>query len=361
MARREIVAEGEVGLYHCMCRCVRRAFLCGEDDLSGQSFEHRKEWVQDRLCELAGAFAIDVAGFAVMSNHLHVVVRQRPDIAEQWSPQEVATRWRRIYTRRRDKHGTPLPLTDAEIAAAIADAETIDEWRTRLGNLSWFMRSLAEWIARRANKEDECTGRFWEGRFKSQALLDESAVLACMAYVDLNPVRAGVAETPEESSFTSIKERIEAQKARRRAANQRRRARRRNRKRADRAGSSSRLPNEQRDQWLSPLAGDPTPTSGEKLRASDKPFLSIGLDDYLKLVDWTGRQLRSDKRGAIPGDVAPILDRLQVRGDGWLGVVEHFGRWFRHAAGRAESVAQRAVELGRSHLHGIGPARLAFK
>ncbi|MFT6103482.1 MAG: hypothetical protein ACJA2B_001937 [Candidatus Endobugula sp.] len=84
----------------------------------------------------------------------------------------------------------------------------IEQYRNRLGNLGWFMRYLNEPIARKANKEDGCTGHFWESRYMSQALLSEEALLTCMAYVDLNPIRASMCNTPEESDHTSIKERI---------------------------------------------------------------------------------------------------------------------------------------------------------
>jgi hypothetical protein len=87
------------------------------------------------------------------------------------------------------------------------------------------MRVLNENIAREANQEDNCTGRFWAvlriltptalvasmhigNRFKSQAILDESALAACMAYIDLNPIRVGLAKTPEASTHTSIQKRI---------------------------------------------------------------------------------------------------------------------------------------------------------
>ena len=87
-ARKEIVADGEVGIYHCVNRCVRRAWLCGKDPLTGKSYDHRKDWIQNRLEELSGIFAIDVLGFAVMANHVHVVLRTRPDLTTRWSADE---------------------------------------------------------------------------------------------------------------------------------------------------------------------------------------------------------------------------------------------------------------------------------
>jgi len=207
--RSTLVSLESTPYYHCAARCVRRAFLCGQDHVSGRSFEHRRQWIVDRLAELAGIFAIDICAYAVMSNHYHVVVRLDAGRAQGWSDQEVLRRWQRLFS---------LPPLAAETYACVTRdeavrarvAEWVPEWRRRLVDLSWFMRCLNEHIARRANAEDNCTGRFWEGRFKSQALLDEAALLTCMSYVDLNPIRAGIAETPEESDFTSIQARIHA-------------------------------------------------------------------------------------------------------------------------------------------------------
>ncbi len=210
IGRRFLVAPAEVGVYHCVNRCVRRTFLCGTDERTGKNFDHRKQWLQDRLQFQAGRFGVDVLGFAVMSNHLHVVLRNRPDIVAGWSDIEVARRWWNLFPKRRDKDRNPKEPTDFELQMIIANPERLLEIRERLSNISWFMRCLAEPIARSANAEDFCSGRFWEGRFKAQKILDEAALAACLAYVDLNPIRAQIADTPETSQFTSVYERIRA-------------------------------------------------------------------------------------------------------------------------------------------------------
>src|SRR5262245_42035959 len=222
-ARRAIVDESTVGMYHCMSRCVRRAWLCGRAALTGRNFDHRKAWIRKRLEQLAGLFAVDVAGYSVMSNHLHVVLRNRPDLTKSWSDEEVARRWCRLFPKRLVEPGQAPDPEPQGLAFLLANPKAIAERRRRLSSLSWFMRCLCEPIARRANREDECDGRFWSGRFKSQVLVDETAILTCSVYVDLNPVRAGVSRTPEESEYTSAYDRI----ASRQKAQSRRRVSRR--------------------------------------------------------------------------------------------------------------------------------------
>jgi hypothetical protein len=144
-----------------------------------------------------------------MSNHYHLVLKVDTAEAEALSDDAVIKRWTAVYT------GGNV-LVERHQAGATSEAESrvaktaIDKWRTRLASISWFMGSLNQHIASRANKEDQCTGHFWESRFKSQALLDNMAVLGCMMYVDLNPIRAGIAKGLETSDFTSIQERIKA-------------------------------------------------------------------------------------------------------------------------------------------------------
>ena len=209
--RSTLVSLSDTPWYHVVSRCVRRAFLCGTDHYSGRCFEHRRGWIIERVKQLAGVFAIDVAAYAVMSNHYHLVVRVDAERARGWSRDEVLRRWTRLF------EGPPAVRSLLAGRGDTLDEATrlaIDAWaenyRARLHDLSWFMRVLNESIARQANAEDDVTGRFWEGRFRSQALLDEQAILSAMAYVDLNPIRAQMADTPERSAFTSVAERIAA-------------------------------------------------------------------------------------------------------------------------------------------------------
>jgi REP element-mobilizing transposase RayT len=184
---------------------------------------------------------VEIAAFAVMSNHLHVLLRNRPDVVALWSDQELARRWLTLFPGRLGTKPDPItaptvypgptadqaqampPGTSAPplggepndpreqvVALLTADPALLTTIRGRLSSRSWFLRALAEPIARRANKDDHCTGRFWEGRFQSQRLLDEAALWACSVYVDLNPIRAGLADRPETSELTSAHERIMA-------------------------------------------------------------------------------------------------------------------------------------------------------
>ena len=345
-ARGEYVNPEEVQILHLVNRCVRRAYLCGKDPYTGQSFEHRREWIRKRLEFLASVFGIDCLTYTVMSNHIHLILRSRPDIVREWSDKEVACRWLRLFPTRREKDGSPADPEDFEVSMITSDKKKLAEIRRRLSDASWWMRCTAENIARRSNKEDQCTGRFWEGRYKAQVILDEASLLACAAYVDLNPVRAAMAKTPEESEFTGAKDRIDdlAQRATQsKGTHEWERSRRR-----------------EKSGWLSPLEinerTDPAGTDASPVarRASLKGFLSMSLADYLALLDWTGRQLRRKKRGVIPDHLAPILERIGLDPDCWCELVQKFGKLFKRAAGKAESLADEAARRCIDYMHAPG-------
>jgi hypothetical protein len=347
-ARRELIDPFEVQVMHTVSRCVRRAILCGEDPVTGGSYEHRRQWIRDRLEFLASVFGIDCLTYAIMSNHIHLVLRSRPDVVGTWSDEEVARRWLRLFPRRRNRDGSPAEPTEAEIKAIVNQPDVLRERRRRLSDISWWMRCTAEHIARRANREEACTGHFWEGRFKCQLLLDESSLLACAAYVDLNPVRAAIAETPETSSFTGAKDRID-DLHQRKASKRKREIHEAERNRPGR-----------RSGWLSPVeARESTDAVGPDVcgsgrRASCKGFLAISLSDYLELLDWTGRQIRGDKRGSIPKHLSPILARIGLDASDWRELVRQFGRTFKRVAGTAEHLSAEARRRGLKWLQAPG-------
>lgn len=354
--RREIFDESTIGIYHCTNRCVRQAFLFGNHPVTGRSFNHRRDWVQKRLEELASIFAIDHLNFSVMQNHLHVLLRNRPDIRDAWSPEEVVRRWWRLFPQRHDSQGQPAEMTEEELQGFLAQPEWVAERRQRLGHISWFMRCLNEYIAKQANAEEGITSRFWQGRFKAQRILDECGLLACAMYIDLNPIRARLAETPETSCYTSAFERIMAR------VEEAKRADGGPQEGVGEAGEALASSAGPRDGWLSPvplaevLAEEPPP----QRRASNRGYLPMTFEEYLALLDWTGREIRSDKRGSIPEALSPILERLGINGEVWVEAVKNFGRWFRTAVGRAESLVKEAARRGRRHLQGVGHCRLVF-
>jgi REP element-mobilizing transposase RayT len=304
------VPPGAPGVYHCVSRCVRRAFLCGKDPLTGRSFEHRKRWVEERILELADIFAVAVHAYAVMSNHVHIVIAVNPNVAMAWTEEDVARRWLRLF---RGGQEFTNEFVASRIQTLTGQSKRIGILRRRLGDLSWFMRCLNESVARRANREDGCSGRFWEGRFKCQALLDDPAVLACMVYVDLNPVRAGDASTPESSRYTSLSRRCGAKSV---------------------AG------------LLGPVAS-----------SIPQEALPLTTVKYLELVDWTGRILHPGKLGRIPGHAPAILARIAVRPAQWLCQVPATESGYWRVIGRAESIAHQAQQLGQHWLRGIGFAK----
>ncbi len=208
-SRNQIIEPDQVSIYHLISRCVRRAFLCGVDPYSGKSYEHRRAWITNRLAYVTEkVFWIETLSFAVMSNHFHLVVRIRPDLANAATDEEVIKRWWNLFPRKiKGMYLAEPPKILMNLW--LSDPDWIAERRRRLSSISWLMSSISEYVARRANIEDGVTGRFWEGRFKSQILLGEKAVLSASTYVDLNPIRANMADSLESSAFTSIQKRIE--------------------------------------------------------------------------------------------------------------------------------------------------------
>jgi len=353
--RRNLISLSDTTFYHVVNRCVRRAFLCGEDHHSGRNYEHRRQWIVDKIKALSALFSIDVCAYAIMANHYHIVLHVDQKRSLDWDDEEVVSRWKRLFkgVLLVDRYMSGQCGSEAE---GVRAREIIGQWRVRLADISWFMRCLNEHIAREANKEDGCKGRFWEGRFKSQALLDEKALLACMAYVDLNPIRAGLSETLEGSEFTSIQERIEGYVLNRDKSSALEEAPARSSDVATVVSPESEVMPEKCESSVAaaPLAEF---VGSVEESASGLPF---HFSDYLELVDWTGRAVRADKRGFIPEGVPPILSRLGVDADSWIETVRHFRRHFFDFVGPADVLAQCGRTMDRKWLRGTRACRRLF-
>jgi len=302
LPRKQLISIEDTPYYHIVTRCVRRAFLCGKDKYSGKCYEHRRQLIVNRIKQLAEVFNIDVCAYAVMSNHYHLVLKVNS--TEQWDEKRVLIHWSAI--------SGIIPLCQRYLAGEyLSKAELnmvylkTDEYRKRLMSISNFMQLLNQYIARQANSEDKVTGHFWQARFKSQALLDERALLTCMAYVDLNPIRAAMAKTPEASDYTSIQERIKAKK---------------------------------------------TNLLNLGFNDIDIPY---SLSDYCALVDATGRCIVANKKGFIPDDLPDILHRLNLNSDTWLDELNQFKNKGHTAVGTIQQLKDFCRSVSKKWRTGI--------
>lgn len=338
LSRAEIFDPSEIVAVHTMAKTVRRCFILGDDPLTGKNFDHRKQWIEDKLKHLAANFGIDLLAFSCLSNHFHLVLRSRPDVVATWDDTEVARRWWTLCPQRKLKCHVdgqniwvPAEPTEWDLNSIRNDPVKLSAVRSRLSDISWWMRLLCQYIALRANGEEgEGLGRFWQSRYKAVRILDEETLLACAAYVDLNPIRAALAETLEASDYTSVQRRIESLKANANAASE-----------PSSLGSRPRA-----DEFLSPISiderNDPLgaqPSRNNK-RSSDKGFLGLAEADYLTILDWLARKTVAGKRGTTPESAPPIFERLGIDAEEWAGTVKNFGRMFKNVAGKPTSIEQ---------------------
>jgi hypothetical protein len=332
-ARARLVDVDITRWYHCVSRCVRRAFLLEEG-----SFD-RRLWIENRLNELAQIFAVAVGGFAVMNNHLHVLVRLDPDVGAGWSDEEVIRRWVRLFPPRDAKRQLET-VSDQWVQDKLSQSEWVAERRQRLQSLSWFMKCLKEPLARMVNAEENVRGAFFEERFGSVAVLDEEALLAISVYIDLNPVAAGIEVAPESGPFTSIKQRAEHVESQGRTADVA----------AAQDGSvagSLAASGLEESLRLSPI---------EDRRGLDSNregmFQGLSIGNYFLLIDATGRLFREGK-AMIPAELAGILERLGSSPARWTERLEklHKSRWIgRFFAARRAKLREVASKLGVRHL-----------
>jgi len=335
-ARKDLVDVAETRWYHCISRCVRAAFLMGK------GLEDRKLWIENRLQLLAETFSIAVGGFSVMDNHLHVLCRLDPEDSLKWTVEEVVRRWIAVYPPRTLAMNDPKAV-QIWVDQQVQDLARVEVLRERLANLGWFMKALKEPLSRLANKEDGCRGAFWAARFKSIGILDTESLLATTAYIDLNPVAAGIAETPEKSDHTSIRQRVQHVQAQGKLESLK----------AARRGSvagSKAAGNVEQDLWLVPIE-DRRQHSNAKSRVTREGMLeSFSLGSYLLLVDYTGRLYR-DGKARMGAAVKEVFERLGSSPEYWSDTVQKMlgsrdlrGNFF---ASNADSIRKLALRRGK--------------
>jgi hypothetical protein len=380
--RNEQFNANEICIVHTIQRCVRRAYLSGFDEKSGIDYSFRREWIRRRMESLASVFGIDVLSYAIMSNHVHLILRNRPDVVATWTNEEAALRWLRVFPGRRLDEQLADP-TESDVLAIACDAARISEVRSRLSDISWFMRALSEPIARVANKQDECTGRFWEGRFKAHRIVDEAGLLACAMYVDLNPVRAAMTDSPEKAIHTSAYDRMRgefgeliqsaafdlATVTNEDAGKQLKNSSKseRNNLRSVKRGNSA-VKQILRDEWLAPLTlttsdlAESPKVHTKGIRASDKGFLNVSWTDYLELLRWTARKTDKCSTNEVPSALKSILGSLAIEAGMWRDLVWNFKRYFGRSScvGSPDSMAADAVRTGKNYHRGQRQVRDCF-
>ena len=364
LARVEVFAADEVAVVHVMNRIVRRCYLLGYDSVTGKNYDHRKVWIDEQLAHQARHFGIDLLCQAIMSNHLHLVLRSRPDVVQEWNSEEVARRWLMLCPERRDENRRPMEPTEFEINRLVNNKEKLASVRSRLSDISWWMRLLCQNIAQRANREDGEVGKFWQARYRAVRLLDEIAILSCAAYVDLNPIRAAMAQTIAKSDFTSAQKRSQdlAVESHRQLPPES----------ALSDGHPDNPPAAVRNEYseavdlrssqhLSPVElkerdGRPGPDANlDRVRCSNKGFLPISTAEYLSLLEWTARQQRATVAGRKPKRIRRLFKRLGISATAWNELVRNFGRLFCIVAGKPAVVDSHASRIGK-HRYRARPA-----
>jgi hypothetical protein len=350
-ARKDFMQAGTIGTFHIIVRCVRRSFLQGFDEYSGKDYSHRKSWVLDKTKLLLEALAIDVAAYANMDNHFHLIVRNRPDILKDLTPLQIATRWLIIHPTKKMKTEKKSKPTQDDLDQTLLKYD-IEELRSRLSDISWFMRELNQYIAVRANLEDKCKGSFFESRFKSQNLADDAAILTCMIYCDLNPIRAQIATSIETSFNTSGFVRYQAGKAKNNLVNAEELKESQSNKKLNKLQENEIKIQEKiakKVKWLAPI---------EKLdlnlkNAERTPILNITLKKYLALLDFTGREYHRDKPGIISGNIAPILEVMGLSQKQWLENLINYGKWYYRVLGPLIDLRDKLISTKQRWFKGV--------
>jgi len=314
--RRNTICLDECSCYHVITRCTRQLHLLADEDGGQDEGSQRKEFLLQQLKRLATFTAVGVAGFSLMDNHLHLLLKVDTDSARGWSDREVVRRWLGLHPPR-DGYRQRVEVEDAHIDAVLDDPapERVASLRTKLTSISQFMKELKQEVTQKINRLDNTVGSLWAGRFKSHQVKDEAQLLTTLAYIDLNPFAAGVCDSPETARYTSLAVRLHGSGEAALEANA---------DNVDTDETSSTPPStpaERRGWWMTLGGGRPGATRPHR---AVLPGTTLTLNRYLRLIDRVARLLRRGKR-ELSRDAMPILKRVAVSP---AGLASTLGDWF---------------------------------
>ncbi|MDA0658796.1 MAG: hypothetical protein O3C60_08110 [Planctomycetota bacterium] len=344
-----------VGIYHCMTRCVRQLFLLESDEKADRENAGRWDFCEFRLAYLAGLFAIDVLDFALLSNHIHTLLRNRPDVVSAWSDREVARRWFKLHPSEVPSKEKNHVLTEQDIDQAAADKELMAHARRELSSLSHFQKCLLEPIAKEFNRRDKKKGHFVAERFRCRRIDCDGGLLLCSVYIALNPFRAGLGDTLQEHPYSSYSRRFRGE------AN-----------------------------WLSPLFLDERAiaydqvaemTEGEEgvqrlvaqanvlpsPRCSEKGTLPLRWSEYQEITDWTAEHIGTRRRlgqreqeVTVPERIEDLLQSLGIDPKYWLDTIDRYAEMFHNFVAMPSQMETIARRLKRKYVKGTRACRTCF-
>ncbi len=343
LRRKDVFNRQQVGIYHVTTRCVRQAFLLGDDFQTGKSNHQRKRWIEEWFQSLTDVMLIEICAYAVMDNHTHSILRNRPDLLENMDDVEIAKRLVRLYPGFQCLQALPEEADPERVRELLSDPEELHRRKYLLTDISIFMARWEEAVARRANKVDDKKGRFWEGRFHCQKLLDSASVLAATIYVELNPLRANIVELPEYSQYTSLVRRLKLVRLASGCS-------------LENLMDSDKL---EKQRALSESVESQDNTKWVSNVLACESFLPFDRNKYLNVLDYVSRCKRPDKSSS-PATAEKLLVRLGVDPERWRKTASNFEESYRLFAGSPELLSQTAVEKKKRCLHGMSTARYVY-
>jgi len=344
--RGSLIKPDEITIVHTVAKTVRNLFLLGGDLATQTHNAHRKDWILDIMEFQSSLMAIDLLGFSLMSNHIHQILRSRPDVVKKWDNLEVARRWLTLCPRSKKcllvgdmVVRVPIAPKQTQIEALANNKRRIKKIREQLSSISWWMRLLCQKIAQRANLEDGGSlGHFWKDRFHATVIEDAAHLLGCSFYVDLNAVKAAIAMGIEDYEYTSAKIRLDMIRAKQKAYEEQKAQEDQQDQGAEppSAEASESIVDITKGEFLSvvkldTLSGDPQ-LHKDGYRCSDKGFLAYSVKEYLEALEWCIRNKIIEPESKLPEQIPDCIKNHRLGPELVIKQAREFGKMYRYWA-----------------------------